>query len=225
MNKKLRSVFLVTSLILPALSGCGREPIPDRWSISSPEIAGVTQNGEIPSSTQASGEIAAEPTAEPRSDFDFEKTLEQTYICGHQLSYPLTLRKLGEDFSVDPEGAYSGKPGSEKISCSVEYKGQYLGIFIFKGCESVDNITPDTEISYAFILSEDAEKFDVPKISVNGVNFSDNHEDLFEALGDSYEIGIDETQIAYIDDKQHFNFGFGKSDNTNDMLASVSIVF
>lgn len=216
MKKKILGVFLAAAFISSSLSGCGRDVLSDSKKSTVSKIVRTTES--IETTTQATSQTEAQ------SDFDFEKTLEQTYICGQQLSYPLTWGQFGEDFSIDPEGAFTSS-GSGKITCSVNYKGQYLGNFIFKGCEDIDDITDDTEIANIFIRNMDMNKFDIPKISVNGLTLHDTHEDLYEALGKSYEIGVNENQIIYSDsDLGEFWFCFSVRED-EDKLVSVVINF
>lgn len=222
MKKKIFGAFLTVTLFSSILGCCGRGAPSESQDSAVSEIVETTESITTSTPTQTTIDDTTEPTIVSQSDFDFVKTVEQTYICGHQLSYPLIWGQFGEDFSVDPEGAFT-QPGSQKISCSVNYKEQYLGSFIFKGCESVDAITDDTEIVNVFIQNEDVYKFDVPKISINGVTLNSNHEALYEALGNNYEIGIDESQINYRSDNLRFHFGFGKFEDTEDKLVSVII--
>lgn len=213
MNKKFWGIFLAVASISAAISGCSKNALSDSRKSTIPEISGTTES--IETSTQATSQTETE------SDFDFEKTLEQTYICGQQLSYPLTWGQFGDDFSIDLEGAYT-ESGSKKITCSVNYKGQYLGNFIFKGCEDADDITNDTEIANIFIRNMDMNLFDIPKILVNGLTLHDTHEDLYEALGKSYEIGVNENQIIYSDSNvRSFWFHFSVREDEDKLIFIV----
>ena len=152
-----------------------------------------------------------------------DKALENTYLCGVQLAPDLTWGMLGEDFLVEPEGAFLS-PQSGNLSCDVNYKGQYLGVITFKDCESVDHITEDSEIFGILIQNRDTDKFDVPKISVYGVTFNDTHETLYEALGDSYTVrGLnDNVKYCEPDSKRQYDFIFNSMGE--DKLVSVSIM-
>lgn len=215
------SILLLCSLLfLCVFAGCGdhslEESSSDHTSTSFQEQEETTEPEPI--------EAETEPFAEERADsFDMDHALEHTYLCGVQLAPDLTWGMLGEDFSVNPEGAVTS-PGSEKISCDVNFKGQNMGVMIFQGCESVDQITEDTKISGILIQNSDTDQFDVPKISVCGVTFDDTHETLYEALGDSDTVtGInDNVKYCEPDSKRHYSFIFNSMGE--DRLVSVSIM-
>ncbi len=223
MKKKILGAFLTVAFFSSILGGCGRDALSESQDITVPEIAGTTESITTSTPMQATVDDTTEPTTEAQSDFDFEKTLEQTYICGHQLSYPLTWGQLGENFSVEPEGAVLS-PQSGNLSCDVNYKGQYLGVITFKDCESVDYITENSEIFGILIQNSDIDKFDVPKISVYGVTLNDTHETLYEALGDSYTVrGLnDNVKYCEPDSKRQYDFIFNSMGE--DKLVSVSIM-
>lgn len=219
MKRKILSMILCSVMLSSTVCSCGVDVVSDSQYDTISETIDTTE--EITESTE---EVTTEPVTKSESDFDFVKTIESTYICGHQLSYPPTWGQLGEDFSIPPE-EFTTSPGSGQISCSVYYKGQYLGAFIFNGCETVEAITNDTEIVQFLIQNDNMEKFDVSKISVNGVELKDTHEILYESLGSDYEIGVDESQINYCDDDGRFHFGFGKFKDNGDKLGSIIITF
>lgn len=221
MKRKILSIILCAVMLSSTICSCGVDVAMDSEKETVFDTTSATDTSvEL---TKATEEMTTEPPTKSESDFDFEKTIESTYICGHQLSYPPTWGQLGEDFSIDPESAFSSS-GLGKFACVVKYKGQYLGIFTFKGCGTVDAITADTEISYISIGTENVDKFDVPKISVNGVELNDTHEILYEAVGNGYEISNDDYQIIYCDadSKRQYRFSFNAL-GTEDELVSVVI--
>ena len=170
-------------------------------------------------------EATTEPlTKENTSDFDMDKALEKTYLCGVQLAPDLTWGMLGENFSLDPENSYS-YPESGKILCDVNYKGLYIGQFFFQDCETVDGITSDTAIESIIIDTKDIESFDIPVISVNGATLNSTREELYAALGDDHEIGVDDSQIKYLENgKRQYLFGSRDIDGV-DKLAYILIKF
>lgn len=223
MKKKILGVLLTVSLISSALGSCGKDVPSDSQDIIVPEITETTEIIETLAPTQATEDDTTEQSTEAKSDFDFAKAVESTYICGQKLSYPLTWGQFGEDFSVDPEGAFT-QSGSQKISCSVNYEGQYLGCFIFRGCESVDAITDDTEIANILIQNQDMPNPDDPKISVNGVTLNETRANLYEALGDSYEVS-DDGNVSYRDTGSKRQYRFIFSFFEEDKIVTISIFF
>lgn len=214
MKRKIFNLILCTSILSGAVCGCGKN--------KSAESSSNLMTSSI--TTQATTKHTTEPQTEKQSEFDFAKTLEQTYICGHQLSYPLTLGKLGDDFTIDPEGAFTSS-GSGKISCNVKYKGLHLGTFIFKGCENIEDITKDTEICSISIRNMDMNLFDVNKISINSFVLHGTHDELYESVGKNYEFGVNENQVIYTDSNfGEFWFVFSVRED-EDKLVSVSIIF
>lgn len=214
MKKKILGAFLSAAFIPSILCSCGRDaPSESQYSTVS-EIVETTESITTSAPTKATVEETTEPTTEAQSDFDFVKTVESTYICGQKLSYPITWGQFGEDFSVDPEGAFT-QSGSQKISCSVNYKEQYLGNFIFKGCESVDAITDGTEIVNIYIQNESVDKFDVPKISINGVTL--NSSPVIENPFNNQNVIEGTAEDDYYEPGDGFNVFYGGEGN--DTLA------
>ncbi|MDE6781716.1 MAG: hypothetical protein K2J40_09695 [Ruminococcus sp.] len=222
MEKKIVGVFWAVAFFSAVLGGCDKNVPSDRQDITAPEIAETTEIIETSAATQATADDTTEPTTKVQSDFDFEKIVESTYICGQKLSYPLTWGQLGENFSLDSEVAYAS---FNYIYCYLNYMGQYLGVITFKDCKSVAQITENTQISSIDISDSHMEEFDVPKISVNGITFHDTHEDLYEALGDSYEISKYAGDISYSGVKYAEKYSFSFSATGEDELTSVSISF
>ena len=219
----MKKYFILLSCILLAstvLVGCENDPPEASGSDSTSAALLAQEETTEPETIEATTEPS---TNENTSGFDMDKALENTYLCGVQLAPDLTWGMLGEDFSVEPEGA-SLSPQSGNLSCDVNYKGQYLGVITFKDCESVDHITEDSKISGILIQNSDTDKFDVPKISVYGVTFNDTHETLYEALGDSYTVrGLnDNVKYCEPDSKRQYDFIFSAMEE--DKLVTVSIL-
>lgn len=223
MNKKIWGIFLAVASISAAISGCSKNALSDSKKSTIPEISGTTESIETSTPTQTTVDDTTEPQTETQSAFDFVKTVESTYICGHQLSYPITLGKLGDDFTIDAEGA-STVSGIQKIACTLNYKGIRVGYVIFNGCESVDDITKNTIIQTVTIHNDDLEEsFETLKIIVNSIKLNDNHNLLREALGINFRMGVNENQIIYQDDNGMFIFTFGNDDNIISIMINSAI--
>lgn len=212
MKTKYSVVFLTAVLISAVFCGCGGEKGSSSVSRSStvPEIVETTADNETSTSSQT----------DSTSKFDFEKAVASTYICGKQLSYPVTWEQLSEDFSVDGEAEYVS---FNYMYCYLNYKGQYLGVITFKDCQSVSEISADTKVASISISDSKMDAFDVVPISINGVTFHDTHEALYAALGDDCEINEDTGAVKYSDVVRDFCFSFSRDDR--DKISGIDINF
>ncbi len=114
---------------------------------------------------------------------------------------------------------------TDSLTCGVNYKGNCIGVYIYKNCKSIDDITEKTEIKNIFINKYSSENLDISQFSVNGITIDDSHEKLFEALGNDYETGLDESQIIYRDGNSSIHFGFGKFDDSEDSIVAIYVNF
>lgn len=97
MKKKFLIVLSCIILASPVFVGCGNNP-PEASSSDSTSATLLEQKEMTEPET---AEATTEPsTKENTSDFDMDKALENTYLCGVQLVPNLTWGMLGEDFSV-----------------------------------------------------------------------------------------------------------------------------
>lgn len=220
-KKKILGVLLTVSLISSALGSCGKDVPSNSQDIIVPEITETTEIIETLAPTQATEDDTTEQSTEAKSDFDFEKTLEQTYICGQKLSYPLTWGQFGEDFTIISDSVFTYKE-EPKVTADVDYKGHYLGHFIFYGSDSVDAINEDTLIRAININRSDMDFFGTSKITINGLSFGADHSRLFEALGDDFREGVGYDQIVYENDYGKYIFRFGMADD-EDKIISVNL--
>lgn len=221
MNKKFSIVLACILLASSVFVGCDN----DSSGVSNSNNTSATLLEQEKTTEPETIEATTEPsTKENTSGFDMDKALKDTYLCGVQLAPDLTWGMFGKDFSLDPENSYS-YPDSGKILCDVNYEGLYIGQFFFQDCKTVDGITSSTAIESIIIDTKDIEGFDIPVISVNGLTLNSTHEELYVALGDDYEIGMDDSQIKYLENgKRRYLFGFRDIDG-DDKLAYILIKF
>lgn len=99
-----------------------------------------------------------------------------------------------------------------------------MGTFIFKGCENTEDITKDTEIRSISIGNMDMNKFDLPKISINGIELNETRETLYNTLGDSYEVS-DNSNVSYYDFNSNRQFRFIFSAFEEDKFVTIIMVF
>ncbi|MBP3380304.1 MAG: hypothetical protein J6K77_05535 [Ruminococcus sp.] len=219
MKKKLL-VFLSIAMLTYSAAGCNKDSQTESPDSMVSEIAETTEIITTPTTTYENTDDTTDPAAESQSDFDFNEAIEQTYLCGQQLSYPLTWGQLGEDFSVGSEAEHTS---FNYMYCYLNYKGQYLGVITFKYCMSVSQITENTTIADIYITDSTMEEFEIPTISVKGVMLHDNRETLYEALGDGCEISKYTGDASYPDIKTMRKFCF--SLGAEDEITGVDIQF
>ena len=65
----------------------------------------------------------------PEAGWTIEELMSVTYLCGKQLTYPLTMEYLGEDFSLDEANKTELKLS---IGYPLLYKDKKIGLFTFK---------------------------------------------------------------------------------------------
>ncbi|MBQ6945624.1 MAG: hypothetical protein IJN43_15080 [Ruminococcus sp.] len=213
MKRKILSLFLCSMVLSGTICSCSGD-VSSESSVD--DIISTTESSETSVSTNATEEITTEPQTEEQSEFDFIKTVESTYICGQQLSYPITWGQFGEDFTIDNTEPYIVEE-KEIIVATVKYKEYVIGDFIFNKCISIDDITENTTISALTIKNFD--NSDVLDITVNDLCFGANHKQLFNTLGDDYREGVGYNQIIYENDLGKYRFTF----NDNDSLITVGL--
>ncbi|MBR4626158.1 MAG: hypothetical protein IKO47_00370 [Ruminococcus sp.] len=199
---KRTTAILAAALMLTAFTGCGKDAASD------------SSDTTKPATTETVTETDAEPSSEPVSetnDFDFERAVNDTYICGQKLTYPIKWSEFSGDFTVVSEGSFSDAERN-KISCFVNYKGQEIGTFIFTGTATVEGITPDTEIRLIDVRVN-PEITDVPVYSFRGLEFHGKKDDVTKLLGEPDSIGPNDSAYTYNkvngDTKQIYRFSFG----------------
>lgn len=210
MKKSLLKRFISIASALLIFSGCAND--------ASPDISRIPSRSNKPLPQQI----------EEQASMNIKKVLENTYLYGTQLSYPITLRKLGKDFSIESTSHYPVYyRGGDAVACHVLYKNMHVGLFYFKDCKKASDITPDTEIVYINIGAFLFDEYDVPVISVYGVTIGDSHADLYRVFGNS--LGIDKyyrNREVYTDHKtnsrRYMNLEFGFDyDEINGIIITL----
>ena len=210
MRKRVLAILLCSAVAAGAFTGCGQEP-----GLTSQTDNTAVNNDQTEATEHETDEVSAELASEENSSrFNADKALENTYLCGVQLAPDMTWGMLGEDFTVETEGAVSS-PGNDSVMCDVNYKGQHIGQFI-TGSTAIKQIKVDTD---------DIESYEGPVISVYGLTLGAAHEELYDAMGSDYETGVNESQILYKENGiMRYHFGYKALDDT-DKLALIIIYF
>ena len=213
---KRTTTIIVAALMLSALTGCGHDA-----------VSGSSDTTK-PATTETVTETVPEPSSEPASEansFDFEAAVNDTYICGQKLTYPVKWGEFSEDFTVVAEDAFSDADRN-KISCFVNYKGHEIGTFIFHGTTTVEGITPDTEIRLIDVRVN-PEITDVPVYSFRGLEFHSKKEDVKKLLGEPASIGPNDCSLLYdkygADSRSVYRFSFGALGE--DDLDGINIIY
>ncbi len=220
MRKRITAMILCSLVAAGVLTGCGNGN--ESRSSSDNTAISTVQTEATEAETM---ETPAEPSSEETSDrFNAAEALENTYLCGVQLAPDMTWGMLGENFSIVPEGA-TASPGNDKVLCDVNYKGQYIGQFIFQGCSAPEDITSDTVIRQIKADTDYIAGYEGPVISVYGLTLGASHEELYDVMGSDYEIGVNECQILYTENGiMRYHFGYKALDET-DKLVLIIIYF
>ena len=210
---KLHTALFTAAILLASLAGCGKDTVPGSSSVTTDPTTAVTIT-----------ETSAEPSSETQ-EFDFEAAVNDTFICGQRLTYPVKWGQFSDDFTVAAEGAFSDADRN-KISCFVNYKGKEIGVFIFTGTTTIEGISADTAISFIDVRST-PEITDVPVYSFRGLEFHDKKEDVTGLLGEPGSIGPNGSSFLYdrIDGerRQVYRFSFGTLGE--DDFDGVNIVY
>ncbi len=151
----------------------------------------------------------------PEGGWTMEELLNVTYLCGKQLSYPLTVDDLGKDFTVDTDV----QKIDNRYVTNINYKGEYFAPCIF----GADNNT-DSDLKYfssfAVDMPQNTKGFD---FSLNGVGFDNTKDEILKALG-TPDYQSDNTNIIHYKDRQDSPRKLIIIFNNND-LNEVSFVF
>ena len=104
-NKKVIALLLCSAVTVCALPGCGHD-------ITSSDVSDV--------STEHTTEVVYKTVEPPDYKWTIEELLSVTYIHGYQLSYPLTLEVLGDEFSIEEDQIVERK---NDLALMLDYNG------------------------------------------------------------------------------------------------------
>ena len=205
MKKRIFTLLLSSVFILSCLTGCGYdEPV----------------NVPIPDPTQQSTDPTYPNMKWPEYGWTMDELLSVTYLCGKQLSYPLTVDDLGEEFTLDTDVLNL----TDRFVTNTNYKGQFMAPCIF-GEENNTEQDLKNFRSFNVAMPENAEGF---SFSINGAGFESSKEEVIKALGLPDDQNPDAEMLFYYDrvDKKsklsimfnndkplEFSFSFAKGDN------------
>lgn len=120
MKRKIWSVFLCSVMLAGVVSGCGTD---ESTTDTSPSLSTVEETSEVSTVQITETEyITMEP---PEGGWTIEELMSVTYLCGKQLTYPLTMEYLGEDFSIDETSGIFSKSSD---GFPLLYKNKSIGL-------------------------------------------------------------------------------------------------
>lgn len=160
MNKKIIGVLLCAAMLTCSAAGCKA----DNNSGVDPAV-GQSQSME---------NKAIEP---PEDGWTIESLVDTVTFFGKELSYPITLEQLGEDFSINTDNPLIKE---NKIGVELYYKNEFVCIITYTGLSSVDDIKEDTPIRLISVSPN--EKFG-NYFEINSVTFGTKWNEATKCLG------------------------------------------
>jgi len=194
--KKFLSLFIAFALAA-SVSGCGK--------------------------TDETGNSAYEPEYKvsevPEEGWNIESILENTYLCGKQLGYPVTLEMLGDDFSIDTENSDIGKNGMLSV---LLYKDNYICTVTLKDIDDISKLDNNTVLDDFFINSGLLSEEISSPVMINGVGIGNSADDVERLMGD-YNRTESRKPYQYILDKEKGAFVYFHIDNKSNTVTSVEL--
>ena len=172
MKRKILSVFLCSLMLAGTVSGCDAD---ESTTDTSPSLSTVEETTEAPTVQVTEAEYK---TMEPPEDgWTIEELMSVTYLCGKQLTYPLTMEYLGEDFSLDEANKTELKLS---IGYPLLYKDKKIGLVTFKKNSNQSSNHGDiTSLMFNTNVSSSA----LDCIVVNGISLGSINTDVKSMIG------------------------------------------
>ena len=180
MKYRIASVLLA-SVLIGTVSGCSGSSSSESES-SVPETTQAETTDNITENTTA--DSAEGTTAENEKKlYDNGEIYSNIYLLGHQLSSPLTVGDLGDDF--DFTDTWGSEFSFEEWFCVADYKGKNLNVcsFVLENCSGPEDIKDSTKINEIYVDSDDKADYDEPVISVYGITIGDTRDDVCQKIG------------------------------------------
>ena len=196
MKRKIYSLFLCSMILSGAVSGCDTNKA---TADTSPSLSTVEETTEAPTAQVSETEYK---TMEPPEDgWTIEELMSVTYVCGEQLSYPLTMNSFGNKVEIfeDTLKVHNAKD-TPSVMAELCSENEFVGAAFFNR-DSVDDVSGDTPINtISFDTHSDFFEKNGSPITLNGVSFGDTKEELIDALGSKVKINEEAYIITYIFD-------------------------
>ena len=196
MKRKIYSLFLCSMILSGAVSGCDTNKA---TADTSPSLSTVEETTEAATAQVSETEYK---TMEPPEDgWTIEELMSVTYVCGEQLSYPLTMNSFGNKVEIFEDTLkVQNNHGILHVMAELCSENEFMGAAFFNK-NSVDDISGDTPINtISFDTHSDFFEKNGSPITLNGVSFGDTKEELIDALGSKVKINEEAYIITYIFD-------------------------
>ena len=197
MKRKILSVFLCSVMVSAVVSGCGTDTATTDTSPSSSTVEETTE-----AATAQVTETEYKTMEPPEGGWTIEELMSVTYVCGEQLSYPLTMNSFGNKVEIfeDTLKVHNAKD-TPSVMAELCSDNEFMGAAFFNR-DSVDDISGDTPINtISFDTHSDFFEKNGSPITLNGVSFGDTKEELIDALGSKAKTNEKTYTITYIFDE------------------------
>ena len=163
MKRKILSLFLCSVMLAGVVSGCCTDTA---TTDSVPYSSTVEEATEAATAQVTETEyITMEP---PEEGWTIEELMSVTYLCGKQLTYPLTMEYLGEDFSLDEANKTELKLS---IGYPLLYKDKKIGLVTLKKNSNQSSKHGDiTSLMFSNVLYSALDCIVVNGISLGSIN-------------------------------------------------------
>ena len=196
MKRKILSVFLCSVMVSGVVSGCGTDTATTDTSLSSSTVEETTE-----AATAQVTETEYKTMEPPEDGWTIEELMSVTYLCGKQLTYPLTMNSFGNKVEIfeDTLKVHNAKD-TPSVMAELCSENEFVGAAFFNR-DSVDDVSGDTPINtISFDTHSDFFEKNGSPIILNGVSFGDTKEELIDALGSKVKINEEAYIITYIFD-------------------------
>lgn len=180
--KNFFNVLLCITMLMCSATGCRAD-----------------NNSSVDSKAEQSQSIEYETIKPPEDGWTIEELMSVTYVCGKQLTYPLTMNSFGNKVEIF-EDTLKVQNAKETPSVMAELcsDNEFMGAAFFNR-GSVDDVSGDTPINtISFDTHSDFFEKNGSPIILNGVSFGDTKEELIDALGSKAKINEEAYTITYI---------------------------
>lgn len=162
MVKIILTVLSCMLLTLSAFVGCENSP--------------SDSDAELQEQNETEDHQAIEP---PEEGWTIESLVNTMTFFGKELSFPITLEQLGDDFSIDTTSAVVDTELNSIIT-KLKYNDEFVCMISYFGHTSIDEI--DRNDSIDFLSLSKNEKFG-DYFSVNSVSFGTKIDEIVDLLG------------------------------------------
>ena len=197
MKRKIFSLFLCSMVLTGGLVGCGTDKSTADTSLSSSTVEETTEAATIQVT-----ETEYKTMEPPEDGWTIEELMSVTYVCGEQLTYPLTMNSFGNKVEIfeDTLKVHNAKD-TPSVMAELCSENEFVGAAFFNR-DSVDDVSGDTPINtISFDTHSDFFEKNGSPITLNGVSFGNTKEELIDALGSKAKINEKTYTITYIFDE------------------------